>query len=253
MTAVDDVVTATSGTQTEPDLSWWTERPVWVRGSLRTAQSAPETGWVRVDGALMPTAEVIPLPKVGERMPKALQQPGSWVLGLTVLAAEPQVVLSLTYITLGGHVGSRRLTDAEVVQARVTGPAEPDATRQLAQAVHSMHTAFEAWRSRATEIAHDYANENDLCERFDQAMREIGLPVRTDEVSIELCIEASPHTICVDLERDDDVHEWFGSLTHDEVRARVLESVGVDPEDDDARRLYDALVDDVSMSDYCRG
>lgn len=38
---------------------------------------------------------------------------------------------------------------------------------------------FEAWKERATEVAHEYADRNELCGEFDRCMSAIGLPTRS--------------------------------------------------------------------------
>lgn len=52
---------------------------------------------------------------------------------------------------------------------------------------------FEEWKRQATETAHEYANNNDLCSEFDRCMTEIGLEPRTRDyvVTFRVRVEAS--------------------------------------------------------------
>lgn len=250
MTAVDDVMTETADVQAGPGLAWWTDRPVWFREGLRTVQNAPLTGGVFVDDVLVPESDVVPLPKVGERVPEGVH-PSAWLLAVTVLAGEPEPTVHLTYATLYGQVLTHTSASRQMDQVRAMPSTGADDARDVALALRALHTATQEWRDQATRIAHEYADDNSLCERFDIAMREIGLEARCDEVSLELEITGSP-SIVLDLDRDEDPHEWLAACAADDVRALVLQSVGYDGQDEAACRLYDALVDHIEVRDYYR-
>lgn len=251
MTAVDDVTTETAKAHSEPGLAWWTDRPVVYQGGLCAAQNAPLAGGVIVQDSLVPESDVVPLPKVGERVPQGVH-PSAWLLAVTVLAYMPDPTLHLTYATTTGQVLTHTTPISHVEQVRATpSPGSTDDARDVALALRALHESTQRWRDDATRIAHEYADDNDLCERFDAAMREIGLEARRDEVTLQLQITASP-SIVVDLERDEDPHEWLSERDEEEVRTLLLQSLGYDCQDQAACRLYDALVDHIEVNDYWR-
>ena len=69
------------------------------------------------------------------------------------------------------------------------------------------NATFDAWKARAEEIAHEYADRNELCSEFDRCMEEVGLSPR-------------------------------GGHTYD-VTYRVTVPRGTDPYDLDAEDLYE--------------
>lgn len=151
---------------------------------------------------------------------------------LYVLAVTGDTLHGVTVDDEPGHVSSWTSTDYSVnvshplgyefgrdpahrweeqVIAFFTGPAAQAEERQLftreelAAAVNRARDevsaeaarAFEEWKERATEVAHEYADNNDLCSEFDRCMEEIGLPTRRVEYDV---------TYRVVLERGTDPH-----------------------------------------------
>jgi hypothetical protein len=68
------------------------------------------------------------------------------------------------------------------VPTSVEGPGETTA-QAYARGVNDGRTAasreFDAWKARATETAHEYADRNELCSEFDRCMEDIGLEPRS--------------------------------------------------------------------------
>lgn len=104
------------------------------------------------------------------------RSPGMWALlrnapddGQTYRAwnVERQYVTDVEPTTVDPESTPAEITPEMLAQAREEG-------RQQAA------DEFQAWKDRAVEIAHQYANDNELCGRFDQCMAEIGLPTRDD-------------------------------------------------------------------------
>jgi len=57
---------------------------------------------------------------------------------------------------------------------------------------------FETWKARATEIAHQYADDNSLCSEFDRCMEAVGLPPRSRMVMVQVrsfAIEIAPRDV----------------------------------------------------------
>jgi hypothetical protein len=54
---------------------------------------------------------------------------------------------------------------------------------------------FQAWKDRATQVAHQYADDNSLCGEFDRCMEEIGLPTRVRERTFYVTVR-----VAVDVE-----------------------------------------------------
>lgn len=54
----------------------------------------------------------------------------------------------------------------------------PDAEEAYRRGRNDANAEFEEWKRRATETAHEYADNNDLCSEFDRCMTEIGLEPR---------------------------------------------------------------------------
>ena len=131
MTAVDDVLTKTAGVESGPGLAWWSDRPVWFREGLRTAQNAPLATGVFVDDTLVPVSDLVPLPKVGEPVPDGVH-PSAWLLAVTVLAGEPETRLHLTYATASGQVLTHTTPSRQVEEVRAMPSTGADDARDVA-------------------------------------------------------------------------------------------------------------------------
>lgn len=67
---------------------------------------------------------------------------------------------------------SAPVTDSTVTTEREEEIRRDQRNKDLAQ--------FKEWKDEATRIAHEYAAANGLCSEFDRAMRDIGLPDRSE-------------------------------------------------------------------------
>jgi hypothetical protein len=89
-----------------------------------------------------------------------------------------------------GQEGPREATEAPVTFS------QEDVDRMVQEATARTRTAlleeFEAWKRRASEIACEYADENNLCGEFERCMEDIGLEGRHREyvVSFSLTVTA---------------------------------------------------------------
>ena len=186
MTAVAE----TNNTATTARTDWWPNRLVWTRhGVYLTARTGPG---VVIDMAedRHPVEQVIPLPKTGERPPSGLACEG-WVYSVEADRIEPgaQTQVRVRVLTPQGDLVEHTSTPETVHAFRANENDDPDTS--VGVAVTQMYRRFEAWKARATDIAHEYANDNDLCSRFDDAMRDIGLPERTREVDVRVRCEST--------------------------------------------------------------
>ena len=71
---------------------------------------------------------------------------------------------------------------------------EHNLQRELERAAERLTEAqrqFEAWKERATEIAHTYANDNSLCSEFDNCMEEIGLRGRNSDYEVVIRVNVT--------------------------------------------------------------
>lgn len=80
------------------------------------------------------------------------------------------------------------------VQTSPETPAEPTSEALAAAKAEGRAEAtaeFDRWKEFATETAHEYANDNDLCGEFDRCMTEIGLRPRQREFYVEAHVTVS--------------------------------------------------------------
>lgn len=79
--------------------------------------------------------------------------------------------------------------------ARGIALPEEDTEERVRAAVRAreaeLRAEFEAWKENATEVAHSYADENDLCGEFDRCMRDIGLRPRKREYYVSGTVTVS--------------------------------------------------------------
>lgn len=104
-----------------------------------------------------------------------------------------------------------------------TGVSVDAAVRALAEVhVGSQRAlqAHEAWKDRTVERAHEYADDNDLCGRFDDFMEEVGLPSRRRSETVTLSVQVD---VEVELGRHDEACDFITEdMVRDELR-RVAE------------------------------
>lgn len=65
---------------------------------------------------------------------------------------------------------------------------------QLTRTMEQEKNNFEAWKRRATEIAHEFADRHNLCSVFDDVMEEIGLEPRTREWDVNISVTLTVRT-----------------------------------------------------------
>ena len=86
-------------------------------------------------------------------------------------------------------------TDNPVERQHVAVAGESSSTEEIDAAVRAERdrgrASFEAWKENATEVAHQYANDNSLCGEFDRCMEEIGLPTREREYTVTLTMNVT--------------------------------------------------------------
>lgn len=121
--------------------------------------------------------------------------------------------------------------DNEVVQQRID--------------LHNLREAaarHEAWKERLVERLHREANDRDYCDEFDQIMRELGLPGRKKDYSVEFFVQVRI-TGTVSAEDYSDAQDEAEELRQDEdwVTQQVKEVVGM--------RHWQVSDDDVSTGE----
>jgi hypothetical protein len=89
---------------------------------------------------------------------------------------------------------------AEVVQAL---GGDLDAAKREGR--REAEREFEEWRQRATEIAHQYADDNSLCGEFDRCMEEVGLEPRNREYEVTVTEERT-YTFTMTARDSDDAY-----------------------------------------------
>lgn len=149
----------------------------------------------------------IPMPKPGEVVRIDETATGQWV-GLAEPIAGTQVTVRLLNL---GEVSTHLVSIADLCAGR-TVIGQPDET--VMQAVQALshayavsdrsHLEHQWWKESLVEDAHDYANANDLCGRFDEFMIEHHLPGRSFEHTVEVEVEATVQ-LSIDGHSDDDV------------------------------------------------
>lgn len=170
-----------------------------VRGSEVFVTEWPGTAWDAVS--------VVPLPVIGERVAvmttSGLVEGGAW-LGLTGgtsgdLSRMASADGSLgVWLLVGEQVRTVRVQpdglDARKVVTGTLSDGERAAVAVLAalQRTHAeAMTKHEQWLAGLVSDAHDYANDNDLCGRFDEFMTEHGLPGRVREFRFRVNVQSS--------------------------------------------------------------
>ena len=111
----------------------------------------------------------------------------------------------------GWRVEARYVTNVDTPEATPTTPdtSEADALRErianLEESARRQAREFEAWKARATEIAHQYAEDNSLCGEFDRCMEDIGLEPRTRDYAVHftLYVSARDEDDAIDRARED--------------------------------------------------
>lgn len=239
MTAVAD----TNDTTTDERADWWPNRLVWTRhGVYLTAKTGPGVVIDMADDR-HPVDQVIPLPKTGERPPSGLACEG-WVYSVHECRPEPAAPaqVCLRVLTPRGDLVEHTSTDETVHAFRANENSDRDTA--VGVAVTQMYRRFEAWKGRATDIAHEYAEDNDLCSRFDDAMRDIGLPERSREVSVRVRCE-STHYFSVDYRAlgYSESHDVEG-MGRDSILSMLMTELGIPVEHIETVRK---LVEDVEV------
>lgn len=168
----------------------------------------PATG--RELGLLSPVQApegAIPMPKPGEVVRIGETATGQWV-GLAEPIAGAQVTVRLLN---QGAVSAHLVPIAELCAGKIVIGQQDEATTQAVQALsHAYavsdrsHIEHEWWKESLVEDAHDYANANDLCDRFDEFMIEHHLPGRTYGHTVEVEVELTVQ-LTIDGHNDDHV------------------------------------------------
>lgn len=112
--------------------------------------------------------------------------------------------------------------DVTPVTLSVVGNSDTERDQLLSDAVAEakreerirLTREFDQWKENATEIAHQYANDNSLCGEFDRCMSEIGLRPRDREwavtFTVTVTVEASDDDTAVSQAREEypDLLRW---------------------------------------------
>ncbi|MFE5309900.1 hypothetical protein [Isoptericola sp. NPDC056605] len=172
-------------------------------------------------GRALAAGGVVVLPTTGEPV-TVNGDPRVWVgtdTALTGAVALREGNLWTVWVSPSGDVysGQHAITELDARKI-VTGPPEPG-MRAAMTAISNQRRAQQAaaadraeWIERLTDEAHTYANDNALCERFDEFMEEHGMRRRTRdydlrvEVTATLYITRNAESVddaINDLERDD--------------------------------------------------
>lgn len=155
-------------------------------------------------GERMPMARVaeVALPLVGAPVFVPAFGSAFWV-GPSRVEGEQLVGLLLS----GDEVYERHV-DPSTLRAE-EGDSLDERTCVLLTALHERHRA---WKRNLTDAAHEYANDNELCEVFDNFMVSFGLEPRTREYEARI-------TITFNVLRDGtSFDDAFDGLSHEQVR-----------------------------------
>ena len=139
------------------------------------------------DGQLVSTAGPVSMLEASNAL---LPEPGSIVLvhGQEMVWLEPLFGSAncLYFLAVAGNsVETSMVTDPAAVMVLEDREKEDPRTVGLLLA---QHRAFEAWKSALNCAANEYAEDNDLCERYDQFMEQNGLEGRTNDYEAEITI-----------------------------------------------------------------
>lgn len=111
------------------------------------------------------------------------------------------------------NVGTFLAQSANRVDTSTPTPDVAEAVRQARQEQREEdRRAFEAWKERATETAHEYANNNSLCVEFDKCMRDIGLRGRERQYRVDVRL---------------DTHVYVTAATNEEAETRACDALRV--------------------------
>lgn len=134
--------------------------------------------------------------------------------------------------------GNRTLGDAHsdivaalagfLVAAGLPDPTTSHSGETPAEAYHrgeidgrmSAQREFEAWKARATETAHTYADNNSLCSEFDRCMEEIGLDPRIRSYRVDLDVSATA-SVYVDARNEEEAAELAEEMVSSDPRTYV--------------------------------
>lgn len=233
----------------ESTIRGYVSRQVWHPNLLASQASATvadvevsESGehvLVMGDGARCGVGDAVLLPKVGQDV--RLEDGGAIILGhfLGILGRVDQGVgarLRGSVLTASGMqtVALPPVAWQVPVEARgggFTGVDVDAAVRALAEVHIGAEKAaqgYEAWKARTVARAHEYADDNDLCSRFDDFMEEVGLPSRrrSENVSVEVTVNVE---VEVELGRHDDAVDFItDQMVREELDRRVAEGCYVE-------------------------
>jgi len=148
-----------------------------------------------------------PMPRPGEVVSIAATATGQWI-GLAEPIAGPQVTVRLLN---QGEVSTHLVPIADLCAGKVVVGQQDEAVTQAVRALSRAyevsdrsHIQNEWWKESLVEDAHDYANANDLCPRFDEFMIEHHLPGRTYGHTVDVDVELTVQLI-IDGHNDDHV------------------------------------------------
>ena len=182
-----------------------------------------------VTTALRPTeavlaSSVVALPKPGEAvtLPRSVGERLAVWVGLR--GVSPSADMIEAHLLIEGSVQLFTLEAAVVDARRTVEVAATDVEEAAADALFAELTAHqrtrddhETWTNTLVEDAHHYADENDLCERFDSFMRKHDLPARTRDYDLRVTVTA---TLVVSREAGS-VEEAISDLTTEDVWAAM--------------------------------
>jgi hypothetical protein len=134
------------------------------------------------------TWETVPVPRDGSSpLTHPLTAVASWTPGLVEFFRRATTATTAT-------TGTSSEVPADVASALEQGRREG---REQA------NREFEEWKARAEQIAHTYADENDLCSEFDRCMEEVGLSPRggkTFRIVVDVTLPRGSDPWSMDLE-----------------------------------------------------
>lgn len=217
------------------DRDWWIDRPVMWAGCIQVPREV--TGESPVALHLMSAGElqrvncqvVTPLPRPGEMV----MMPGTWdeVLVVREVQAEGETA-RLKSSTSEGETRWFGPYPGASLDARRIGKTPSEASRRLVSHLEALsdrldrqERAFEAWKERATQVAHEYAETNSLCGEFDRCMEEIGLSPRERSYNVTTHITVSVPARALARSEDSAV-EQIDDLTTGDLRRAVEDALG---------------------------
>ena len=203
-----------------------------VNGRLTTVTRVDgDTLYVELEpGVAHPAYDVVVLPTPGERV-VVNGDPRAWV-GTESARAEQHVGVTLwvLWVSESGDVYSVPYAVAELDARKiVTGPPAPG-MRAAMTAILNERRAQQAaaaeraqWIERLTDEAHEYANRNDLCERFDEFMEDHGMRRRTRDYDLRVEVTATLYITRNAQSVDDAINDLDREDVWDHLEARDLD------------------------------